>query len=426
MRLPKSIVAAAALLVLATGAGSYVDLRSDAMHAHHLAITTSLERMTRLNEELGSMLMISVLARSTLRSASYDSVRADLEQTVANVERLTAGMALADEITALEEQRRELRRVESEAVRSMRADQWPQALAALSDDRYVRARKIHEIDSATAIGALTGELAASAQRFSRVRTMSLAARLGTLALLLWAGFAFSRRQRLEMAEQARLREAIGAANRQLEAKVRSRTAELEAANRKLEALSGTDGLTGLANRRRFDEIWAAEWQRAARHQLALAIVMIDVDGFKAYNDDHGHQAGDDCLRRVARVLAATAQRSGELAARYGGEEFVAVLPGADDEQARELAERIRLAVQAEAIVHVRAPHAGVVTVSAGVASAVPQPGATPQALIEAADAALYEAKRHGRNTVVAAGAAARTVPASSCACAPQPQLAQLG
>ncbi len=426
MRLPKSIVAAAALLVLATGAGSYVDLRTDAMHAHHLSITTSLERMTRLNEELGSMLMISVLARNTLRSASYDSVRADLDQTVANVERLTAGMALAEEITALEDQRRELRRVETEALRSMRADQWPQALAALSDDRYVRARKIHEIDGATAIGALTGELAASAQRFSRVRTMSLAARLGTLALLLWAGFAFSRRQRLEMAEQARLREAISAANLQLEAKVLSRTAELEAANRKLEELSGTDGLTGLANRRRFDEVWAAEWQRAARHGLALAVVMIDVDGFKAYNDDRGHQAGDECLRRVARVLADTVQRSGELAARYGGEEFVVVLPGADGEQARGLAERIRQAVQAEAIVHARAPHAGVVTVSAGVASAVPQPDTPPQALIEAADAALYEAKRQGRNTVVPAGGAARGAAASSCGTDSEPSVTSSG
>jgi diguanylate cyclase (GGDEF)-like protein len=406
MRPPKSIVAAAALLVLTTAAGSYVDLRSDAMHARHLAISTSLERMTRLNEELGSMLMVSALARNTLRSASYDSVRADLEQTVANVERMTSGMALAEEITALEDQRRGLRHVESEALRSMRADQWPQALATLSDDRYVRARKIHEIDSATAIGALTGELAASAQRFSRVRTMSLAARLGALALLLWAGFAFSRRQRLEMAEQARLREAIGAANLQLEAKVRSRTAELEAANRKLEALSGTDGLTGLANRRRFDEVWASEWQRATRHGQALAIVMIDVDGFKAYNDHHGHQAGDECLRRLARVLASTVQRAGELAARYGGEEFVVVLPGAGDEAARAVAERIRLAVQAEAIVHVAAPHGGVVTVSLGVASAVPRVGASPHALIEAADAALYEAKRRRRNTVVTAGAAA--------------------
>jgi diguanylate cyclase (GGDEF)-like protein len=406
MRLPKSIVAAAALLVLATGAGSYVDLRSDAMHAHHLAISTSLERMTRLNQELGSMLMISVLARSTLRSASYDSVRADLEQTVSNVERLTAGMALAEEITALEDQRRELRRVESEALRSMRADQWAPALARLSDDDYVRARKIHEIDSATAIGALTGELAASAQRFAEVRMMSLAARLGALALLLWAGFAFSRRQRLEMAEQARLREVISAANLQLEAKVRSRTAELEAANRKLEALSSTDGLTGLANRRRFDEVWASEWQRAARHRLPLAIVLIDVDGFKAYNDHHGHQAGDECLRRVARVLGATVQRSGELAARYGGEEFVAVLPGAGEDQARALAERIRQAVVAEAIVHVRAPHGGVVTVSLGVASAVPRADGPPQALIEAADAAMYDAKRRGRNTVVTASAAA--------------------
>lgn len=407
LRLPASLLAAAALVVLTMGAGWYVDLRNDQMHARHLAISTSLERMTRLNQELGAMLMVAVLERNTLRSASYASVSAALAQTVATVERLAEGLDMATEIAALGDARKELRRVELEALEAMRTDHWGQAHTLLADDAYVLARKIHEIDSETAIGALTGELAATAQRFDELRSVSLVARAGAVLLLLWAGLMFSRRQRQVLAEQARLRDEISAANQQLEAKVRSRTAELEDANRKLAAQSSTDGLTGLANRRRFDEVWAAEWQRAARQGLPLAVVMIDVDEFKAYNDHHGHQAGDECLRRVARVLAGTVQRSGELVARYGGEEFVAVLPGAGDEEAKALAERIRLAVQSESIVHVRAAHAGVVTVSLGVASAVPTVGAPADALIEAADAAMYEAKRRGRNAVVAADETAR-------------------
>jgi len=407
LRLPASLLAAAALVVLTMGAGWVVDLRNDQMHARHLAISTSLERITRLNQELGAMLMVAVLERNTLRSASYASVSAALAQTVATVERLAEGLGMATEIAALGDERKELRRVELEALDAMRTDHWEQAHTLLADDAYVLARKIHEIDNETAIGALTGELAATAQRFDELRSVSLVARAGAVLLLLWAGLMFSRRQRQVLAEQARLRDEISAANQQLEAKVRSRTAELEDANRKLAAQSSTDGLTGLANRRRFDEVWAAEWQRAARQGLPLAVVMIDVDEFKAYNDHHGHQAGDECLRRVARVLAGTVQRSGELVARYGGEEFVAVLPGAGDEEAKALAERIRLAVQSESIVHVRAAHAGVVTVSLGVASAVPTVGAPADALIEAADAAMYEAKRRGRNAVVAADETAR-------------------
>ncbi len=218
-------------------------------------------------------------------------------------------------------------------------------------------------------------------------------------LLLWIGTLFSRRLHAEATEQAHLREIISAANRDLEEKVRLRTLELEAANRKLEDLSSTDALTGLANRRRFDAVWELEWQRALRQGFALAVAMIDVDHFKDYNDHYGHQAGDDCLRRLAQVLAAASQRSGELAARYGGEEFVIVLPGVNAEDAMANAERIRSAVQALNIVNAVDIPAGMLTVSIGVACRVPTAHDSPASLLRAADAALYEAKHQGRNRV---------------------------
>ena len=402
LRLPGTIQVAAALLVLTMAAGHYVDLQTDEMHERHRAVSTALERISRLNLDLGAMLMVTVLERNTLRSASYDSVQAELDQTFASVALLAQGLALSAEITALQLERRSLQAAEREALKHMRADQWPQALKILTDDAQVLARKIYEINSETAIGALSGELAAAAQRFEVARKVSLAARLGALVLLLWAGASFSLRQRAELVAQARLRDEISAANQQLEAKVRERTLELEQANQRLAALSVTDGLTGLANRRRFDEVLASEWQRAQRQSLPLAAAMIDVDEFKAYNDHHGHQAGDECLRRVARVLAATVQRSGEVVARYGGEEFVAVLPGLELGGAEALAERIRQGVEAEAIMHQAATGRTVVTVSIGVASIAPRPGDVAEMLLRSADAAVYEAKRRGRNKVVAA------------------------
>ncbi len=188
----------------------------------------------------------------------------------------------------------------------------------------------------------------------------------------------------------------------LEEKVLQRTAELEAANRQLQALSATDGLTGLANRRAFDRGWEQEWSRAERQGLPLAVVMIDVDQFKAYNDHYGHQSGDVCLKLVAQTLGQAVQRSGELAARYGGEEFVVILPGLDVAEAAAVVERVRAAVQALGLPHARAAVAGVVTISAGVASCVPRPGDDSARLVQAADAAMYRAKAAGRNRVEAA------------------------
>lgn len=188
----------------------------------------------------------------------------------------------------------------------------------------------------------------------------------------------------------------------LERQVAERTRELSEVNRRLQQLSECDGLTGIANRRKFDAVWDAEWKRAARQGLPLAVAMIDVDHFKAYNDHYGHQAGDDCLRQVAQTLAATVQRANDLVARYGGEEFVVVLPGVTAPDALHVAQKLGAAVAACQTPHAYSSAAAVVTVSIGVAWGVPEPGASPHDLIAAADASLYQAKRVGRNQVVRA------------------------
>lgn len=399
MRAFRSLYFAICVLVLSTGVGLYVDLKNHALQERHLAISTGLERMLRLNHQLNSMVTLSVLEQNTLRTASYDTVGAELSDTFRTVEKLTQQLNLSAEMSDLRSEYTKLQVVEEQALRLMRQDRWQEARRLLFDDEYLLSKKIYEINSETVVGALTGELAANNARLEHIRSLSLAVWVGAIVLLLWIGTLFSRRLHAEATEQAHLREIISAANRDLEEKVRLRTLELEAANRKLEDLSSTDALTGLANRRRFDTVWELEWQRALRQGFALAVAMIDVDHFKDYNDHYGHQAGDDCLRRLAQVLAAASQRSGELAARYGGEEFVIVLPAVNAEDAIANAERIRSAVQALNIVNAVDIPAGMLTVSIGVACRVPTAHDSPASLLRAADAALYEAKHQGRNRV---------------------------
>jgi hypothetical protein len=318
MRAFRSLYFAVCVLVLSTGVGLYVDLKNHALQERHLAISTGLERMLRLNHQLNSMVILSVLEQNTLRTASHDTVGSELSDTFRTVEKLTQALNLSAEMSDLRSEYTKLQVVEEQALRLMRQDRWHEARRLLFDDEYLLSKKIYEINSETAVGALTGELAASNARLERIRTLSLAVWVGAIVLLLWIGTMFSRRLQAEASEQAQLRQIISAANRDLEEKVRLRTSELEEVNRKLEDLSSTDALTGLANRRRFDAVWELEWQRALRQGFPLAIAMIDVDHFKDYNDHCGHQAGDDCLQRLAQVLAAATQRSGELAALYGG------------------------------------------------------------------------------------------------------------
>ena len=194
-------------------------------------------------------------------------------------------------------------------------------------------------------------------------------------------------------------EATEAQNESLETKVRMRTSELEDANRKLSDLTVTDALTGLANRRRFDAVFADEWSRACRSGQSLAIIMLDIDFFKLYNDHYGHPAGDDCLRAVAQVLQTSARRAGDLVARYGGEEFVVVAADSDRETALELAETMRRSVELLAMPHDVSPASNVVTVSLGVAAIVPSENMPAARLLHLADDALYRAKRQGRNRI---------------------------
>jgi diguanylate cyclase (GGDEF)-like protein/hemerythrin-like metal-binding protein len=159
-----------------------------------------------------------------------------------------------------------------------------------------------------------------------------------------------------------------------------------------------DQLTGLANRRRIDEVLSKEWPRAKRNASPLSLVMLDVDLFKTFNDRYGHQRGDDCLKSVARILQAGAQRGGDLAARYGGEEFLLILPDTDAAAARRLTETVRHAIEALDMRHEPSPF-GKVTISAGVAALSNGSYENTESLLRAADMALYRAKRNGRNQV---------------------------
>jgi diguanylate cyclase (GGDEF)-like protein len=181
-------------------------------------------------------------------------------------------------------------------------------------------------------------------------------------------------------------------------KLAERESELRAANQRLEELALRDGLSGLPNRRSFDATLTATW-RAAEAKSPISLLMMDVDHFKPFNDSQGHIEGDNCLRLISKTLEATLRR-GDFAARYGGEEFVVLLPGADSAEAHDIAERARREIEALRIAHEAAP-CGFVTLSVGIATFAPEDAASEQALIEAADAALYEAKRLGRNTVAA-------------------------
>ena len=182
--------------------------------------------------------------------------------------------------------------------------------------------------------------------------------------------------------------------------------ELEISHERLRILSSHDGLTGLNNRRRFDELLRQEWSRGVRMQEPLSIVLIDIDHFKAYNDTYGHVSGDLCLRRVALALENALLRSTDMVARYGGEEFIAILPDTDEQGALQVAERMQEKVRALKEAHDGSPSGTVVTISIGVGATVPDGRGRAETLVDLADKALYHAKRNGRNRICVAPAGA--------------------
>ncbi len=400
MRFLGSIHLAVGLLLVAFVGGFYTDFKANQLHHQSMRIQLGLERMLRLNQGLTSVIAMAVLEKNSLRAASYQSLQIEFDATMQEVLQLTQTMTLAGDVLALSQEQQALRTVESRVFDLMRQEKWPDAYQVLLASDYGMALKLYEINSEAAVGALSIELTNTAREHDQLRKLTLSLRLVAILLLLWAGWRYSVRLQTELAEQLRLRVALAQANTELEDKVQQRTQALEEVNHQLEVLSVTDALTRLANRRRFDAVWLDEWQRALRQATPLAVIMLDVDHFKAYNDHYGHQQGDECLRRVGEVLLTTVRRAGELVARYGGEEFVVVLPGTSVIHAMAVAESIRANIQAAGIAHAHSGVAAVVTVSLGVAVGIPTQGDARDALVHAADAALYRAKDQGRNRVV--------------------------
>ncbi len=178
--------------------------------------------------------------------------------------------------------------------------------------------------------------------------------------------------------------------------------ELQAKNRELNRLATLDGLTGITSRGHFNERLGEEWRRAQREDTPLSLILLDLDLFKDYNDAYGHLAGDECLKEIARILAASIARAGDLAARFGGEEFVVLLPNTDNLGTLVVAEAIRVAVAARGIEHKASSVHRAVTVSVGTATISPREAARPEELVERAERALSHAKQSGRNQVIQA------------------------
>lgn len=217
---------------------------------------------------------------------------------------------------------------------------------------------------------------------------------GMVFLQIAAGLSFSkalRQQTIDMLLRARetsdIADRLAIANQ-----------ELAAVNRHLEMMAGTDALTEVANRRAFDLALAREWRRAQREVGPISLLLLDIDHFKAFNDFYGHQAGDACLRDVAATISTVAKRPGDVVTRYGGEEFAVVLPATSLEGAEHIAGGIIAALAARGLPH-DASAFGAVTLSIGVACACPGPDDAPETLIARTDAALYAAKRSGRNRI---------------------------
>ena len=229
---------------------------------------------------------------------------------------------------------------------------------------------------------------------------------GFVIILLGAGGSAlfkSQKEKTRLETKARYLKEISDGVEALAAEMKRRmefSKQLEKANAQLKRLTFIDGLTGIGNRRHFDEFLEKEWQRNMRDNKPVSLIMGDIDFFKNYNDRYGHQAGDDCLKQVAAILNNMAKRPGDLAARYGGEEFAVILSGTDLKQAGVLAGNANKKLKETRIPHSDSQAADYVTLSFGVASIIPKYGTKSYDLIKTADKSLYKAKNSGRNQVV--------------------------
>jgi diguanylate cyclase (GGDEF)-like protein len=276
---------------------------------------------------------------------------------------------------------------------------WTRARLAVGlDEAVVRSEIDHEISAAYLQLALFGVLVLLAAWFGGEHLI-----LRPIRSLVQTATRFGSGELQVRAEQRPLIaefQPLAAAFDDMAAKLAAREEELRIANQHLAELASIDGLSGLANRRRFDHELERQWQRTAEQRCPLALIMVDIDHFKLFNDRYGHVRGDACLRAVGETLSLVALDEAVLVARYGGEEFAVLLPGLDNARATALGEDVRGAVEELLVTHAEAP-CGLVTISVGVASLVPDKKQSPADLVEAADHALYAAKRRGRNTVVA-------------------------
>lgn len=202
---------------------------------------------------------------------------------------------------------------------------------------------------------------------------------------------------LELYNQKRL---VEEQSKLLELKVKE-LSELREVNFKLESLSTLDGLTGISNRRSFDNYIDMSLKNCARSDKPISLIMADIDYFKNYNDNYGHLQGDDCLIKVAKTMASSVKRPLDFVARYGGEEFAVILPETDEEGAKVIAETIRKNIEELKIIHEHSSAAPYVTLSLGIETILPKPDYSVSELIENADKALYKAKQNGRNQFIA-------------------------
>lgn len=313
----------------------------------------------------------------------FVSLRPDeIVRMLASVETDGHALYIVDDETALIE-------MSSQAARPLLSRS--EILSRQESDR-IRARAHIDNTRWDVVDVVDGRLLAAAytEIFSRAATMLLIFAVAGVMVLL--RIARSEKQRQLSEQKLKEHEA------ELEQTVRERTAALTKANERLQHLSLSDGLTGIANRRHFDTILNREIGRAHRENKPLSLLLFDIDFFKNYNDSAGHLAGDDCLRKIARAVETEFKRGGDLTARYGGEEFAIILPGVDVDEMQKQAERVREVIWNLNIPHPNSSVANRVTVSVGGSTLRRDQYKTGNDLIDEADEALYRAKSGGRNT----------------------------